>query len=170
MKAFTKLALLAAAVAGGCYLYKEVTKQKQLAEGDYFEDDEDIFEDEPIEGVERTCADGEETEEAEEEASASRYESIKNKASDVAHKAKDKAKDIAAVVSEKATSLAQATKEKAVELKERFASKEESAEEAVEEVAEDAAEAADDWTGSLEDAAEKVDDIAVDMADAVDPD
>ncbi|MBP5461033.1 MAG: hypothetical protein J6Y20_02790 [Lachnospiraceae bacterium] len=180
MKTFTKLALFTAAVAGGYYLYKEIEKQKQLAEGETFEDDSDLFEDEtPIgDGVDAAedidiDADGEDGEEA-----PSRLANIKEKAVDVAQKVKDKTKDISAVVAEKAGTVAKATKEKAVELKEyistKFESAEDAAEETAEEVAEDAAEDAEDWTGKLEDvaedAAEKVDEIAADMTDAVDPD
>ena len=177
MKAFTKLALLAAAVAGGYCVYKEIEKQKQLAEGETFEDDSDLFEDETLI---RDAADIDEDSEIEvdeedAEAAPSRFEEIKTKTSDVAHKVKDKTKDIAAVVAEKATTVAKATKEKAGELKEYIAGKFESAEDAAEDAAEDVQDAADeDWTGELkdaaEDAAEKVDEIAADMTDAVDPD
>ncbi|MBP5353884.1 MAG: hypothetical protein J6Y67_01950 [Lachnospiraceae bacterium] len=181
MKAFTKLALLAAAVAGGYCVYKEIEKQKQLAEGETFEDDSDLFEDEtPIRDAADIDEDSEiEVDEEDAEAAPSRFEEIKTKTSDVAHKVKDKTKDIAAVVAEKATTVAKATKEKAGELKEyiagKFESAEEAAEDAAEEVAEDVQDAADeDWTGELkdaaEDAAEKVDEIAADMTDAVDPD
>ena len=44
MRKFTKFALFTAAIAGGYYLYKQVEKQKELAEGEVFEDD-DLFED-----------------------------------------------------------------------------------------------------------------------------
>ena len=175
MKTFTKLALFTAAIAGGYYLYKEIEKQKQLAEGETFEDDSDLFEDEtPIgDAADAGDVDIDAAEEDGEEA-PSRLNNIKEKAADVAHKVKDKTKDISAVVAEKAGTVAKATKEKAAELKEYIATKFESAEDTAEEAAEEAAEDAEDWTGKLEDAAEeaaeKVDDIAADMTDAVDPD
>ena len=167
--------------AGGYYIYKEVEKQKQLAEGETFEDDSDLFEDETpirdggdVDADAEIEIDGEGAEEA-----PSRFEEIKTKTSDVAHKVKDKTKEVAAVVAEKATTVAKATKEKAGEIKEYIASKLESAEDTAEEAAEEVEDAADeDWTGELKDAAEdaaedvteKVDEIAADMTDAVDPD
>ena len=176
MKTFTRLALLTAAIAGGYYLYKEIEKQKQLAEGEDF-DDSDLFEDEMPIG-DAADSDGDIDIEAEDgEEAPSRYANIKAKATDVAHKVTDKTKDIAAVVSEKAGTIAQATKEKAAELKEYISSKFENAEDAAD-AAEDAADAVkdaaedagEDWTGKLEDAEEKVDEIAADLTDAVDPD
>ena len=183
MKAFAKLALFTAAIAGGYYIYKEIEKQKQLAEGETLEDDSDLFEDETPIGDSVDDDSEIEINGEDEEAAPSRFEEIKTKTSDVAHKVKDKTKDIAAVVAEKATTVAKATKEKAGEIKEYIASKlesaEDAAEDAAEEVAEDVQDAADeDWTGELKDAAEdaaedvaeKVDEIAADMTDAVDPD
>ena len=166
MKKFTQLALIAAVAAGGYYLYKEIEKQKQLAEGETFDDDSDLFEDDfPVGDAADTDAEIEVTEDAE-EAAPSRFANIKAKTSDVATKVKDKTKDIAAVVSEKASELKEYVKEKIEAAKENT---EEAAEE-VEEAAEDAVdEASDDWTGKLEDAEEKIEDIAGDMTDTADP-
>lgn len=159
MRKFTKFALISAAIAGGVYLYKQIEKQKELAEGETFDDD--LFEDEDV--IDPAAEKAAEEDFADTSEETSRLANVKAKASDVAQKVK-----------EKAVTIAQATKEKAVEVKdylaEKFEKTADDAAEAAEDVADAAEEKSEDWTGKLEDVADKAEDIAVDMADAVDPD
>ena len=147
MKNLTKLAVLAALAGGAYYLVKNLTAEEPAAVP---ADNDDLFEGDFETG---------EAAETEETAAAGKFETYKQKASEIAKKAGEKATEFGKKVAAKAGEAKDFVEKKVEELKNKDAADEltDAVDEAAEQI-EDAAEEATEFVGDAVDEFKPVDD------------